>query len=866
MHKIGNVLSSSSAAVAVITVALLPWMLGGVVPVARAVLLIGAVAAGLVSLCSHLLLQRRPNAIPLVAVPLTALTLLGIWQLRPAPDQLQFIVHGVTDRSEVVASTATSPASLSPPDTRSGVATLLAATILVFVCFDQIRSLRRITFACLLLVLNGVSIMAVGLSHLLTNTVFSWNEVWSLGGTRGSFATFANPNNAAGWLCLCFAIAMGWLSFQMKSASTNAAFQGKTAQTPLLRMCSEQICQFVADLDVGRILPCLAVALLATGVAATRSRGGILALAISIAVTLVIKFSVRRLPAALLILTVCAGSVHGLLWWLDLDQTVITEMDTLRDLDAAAGARPRHWMDSMRAVMDFPVTGMGLGSYRFATLPYQSEFARHWYRNADNQYVEILVEGGLFGLMLFVSIGLCGLVTGIRALKESRPSNSLSSEVVTNRRRRLSAALGMTVLLATLSQAISACFDFGVGMPAAIAMFTVLVATAAGVLSEDVRATSVRETGAVRSSSTVVLTIQICVLCAAAAQIPDLIAAAEIDSRVVAGHRLLTPPMTPNKLDRLKAEQSLLEARLSKRPDDPEGLRMLSRLALVDFRWQIMLADSGESIKAQDDLDAAFQKFTIYALAAVARQDHPETAHIRSQIAPMLDTSGMPEILENLQHRFPLMPRIALARAQISVLLDDDAMYARQAYMAMFVEPANAEMLFQLGSLALRCGQPEFAQRLWQRSSQLSVDYLTGIFLNARGHWNQNEALQLFSPRDYTRCVQAAQKSQDLTLTTKLYERAEQFWDEQQSRRTDTVDLLRAVHLNAIGRTDDAISWLRECVLLPGERLAHRRYLAQLLEDTGLYMDAMQEWHAIRTLASGDAQADAAIERLRTLD
>jgi hypothetical protein len=293
---------------------------------------------------------------------------------------------------------------------------------------------------------------------------------------------------------------------------------------------------------------------------------------------------------------------------------------------------------------------------------------------------------------------------------------------------------------------------------------------------------------------------------------------------------------------------------------------MLSRLALVDFRWQIMLADSGESIKAQADLDAAFQKFTIYALAAVARQDHPETAHIRSQIAPMLDTSGMPEILENLQHRFPLMPRIALARAQISVLLDDDAMYARQAYMAMFVEPANAEMLFQLGSLALRCGQPEFAQRLWQRSSQLSVDYLTGIFLNARGHWNQNEALQLFSPRDYTRCVQAAQKSQDLTLTTKLYERAEQFWDEQQSRRTDTVDLLRAVHLNAIGRTDDAISWLRECVLLPGERLAHRRYLAQLLEDTGLYMDAMQEWHAIRTLASGDAQADAAIERLRTLD
>ncbi|MCP4508141.1 MAG: hypothetical protein GY826_17360, partial [Fuerstiella sp.] len=104
------------------------------------------------------------------------------------------------------------------------------------------------------------------------------------------------------------------------------------------------------------------------------------------------------------------------------------------------------------------------------------------------------------------------------------------------------------------------------------------------------------------------------------------------------------------------------------------------------------------------------------------------------------------------------------------------------------------------------------------------------------------------------------------TLRNALFDRAEQLWDEQQSHRTGEVDLLRATHLNATGRADEAISWLQDCVLLPGPRLAQRRYLAQLLEDTGLYMDAMQEWHAIRTLASGDAQADAAIERLRTLD
>ncbi|MCP4852865.1 MAG: hypothetical protein GY903_00020, partial [Fuerstiella sp.] len=359
---------------------------------------------------------------------------------------------------------------------------------------------------------------------------------------------------------------------------------------------------------------------------------------------------------------------------------------------------------------------------------------------------------------------------------------------------------------------------------------------------------------------------QICLLCGGVALIRDQIAAAEINRSVVAGKRLLPSPTTPEQLDHIHDERMRLEARLINRPDDPEGLRMLSRLVTADYRWQVMLLDSGESVRDQPGFDAAFQKFTVFGLAAVARQNDVATEYMRSQLAPMLDDSGLPRILKNLQRQFPLMPNIALARAQVSAILSDDTMLAQQASRAMFVEPSNAETLCQLGSLAVRCGQFELAEKLWKRSIQVSVEFQPVVLLDAQLHWSKTDAMQLFGPHNYVRCVRAAQKSRDGTLTAELYDRAEQLWPEQLLNRTEEADLLRAMHLKATERRDDAISWSQECVLLPGARIPHRRYLAGLLEEAGQYMDALQEWHAVRSLEFGDAQADAAIARLNAME
>ncbi|MEO2014724.1 MAG: glycosyltransferase family 4 protein [Fuerstiella sp.] len=96
----------------------------------------------------------------------------------------------------------------------------------------------------------------------------------------------------------------------MKAAPIDASAGIKSTETPWLRRYVEQILQFFAELDVWRMVPLLAVALLATGVAATSSRGGILALVVSVAATIAFRSSGRRLPAAILTLTVCGGGVY----------------------------------------------------------------------------------------------------------------------------------------------------------------------------------------------------------------------------------------------------------------------------------------------------------------------------------------------------------------------------------------------------------------------------------------------------------------------------------------------------------------------------------------------------------------------------
>lgn len=865
MRPIGQFFSLLAVLVAVLTVAALPWMLGGLVPDARFALLSGAVAAAVLSLLANLFLWQQHAAVPLIMVPLIGLVLLGTLQLRPVDQHpAEQIRHGLLQPPADLHAVA-SRASVSPADTRTVISSLLAAGLLAAVAFDRLRSKRMLGLTAAVLILNAVAITGLGLSALISDANFSLNSIWLLT-KKAPFATFVNPNNAAGWICLGFALAAGWLVYQLRVGGYSEDGH-RSVRIPLLRRLQQQTVEFVADLTGGRVLAFCVVVFLMAGIAATQSRGGIVALVSGILLTCLLAFRLRWLPIVVLVVVGCLGGAFWLLNSLRLDQGIVTELQTLEDLDEAAGSRPRHWKDSLHALADFPFSGTGLGSYRYATLPYQSEHTELWFQNADNHFVDMAVEAGLPGLILFAQVGLTGVLVGWTGWRLARMKLHRSRTIYS---RRLCRALGTTAMLAALTQAASGFLDYGVAMPAAMSLLVLLIAASAAYFHELQPEKDTWIKGGLPVHPAGAVSLQLCVLSAAVLYLPDQWFAREVHHSVVAARRLLEYPVTPDELDQLAVTRELLQHRLQRRPDDPAGLRALSRLANAEFRWTVMRAEGGEQIRQNPGFEMIWNRYTpmLFArrLSAIAAEDTAAAATVRQQLHSICRASRLPQVLEQLQAQFPLMPTVSELRAELAVLFQDSDLFQQQVRQGTFVEPANATTHVRLGLLALDAAEPEVAIELWQRAAALQPSARSVVLEQAERVWSPQQALEQFGPADYAECILTAESSRNPDLKKLLYEQAERLWHENSTAPSAALAGVRARHLSATDRLDQAISYLREQIERLEDNVPLRKRLAISLEQAGLFSDSLDEWHAIRYLSRKDrATAEKAIARLKAM-
>ncbi len=474
------------------------------------------------------------------------------------------------------------------------------------------------------------------------------------------------------------------------------------------------------------------------------------------------------------------------------------------------------------------------------------------------------VEGGLLGLLLFVGVGVAGLLTGISSWRLSRVDNEESSSQLVS--RGMCWGLGSAALVATFSQAVSGFFDYGIAMPAAAALLTFVIASTAGCCDEFTSTASESGNGRFAVGRIVAVSVQMCLLGAALTYVPDQLAAAEIDKSVVVGTRLLQHEVTAEKLDRLKDEIQALESRLKSRPDDPEGLRILSRMLDAQFRWKVMVADNRDEVPDGVGFSMIWQKYRVMVfadrVADLARNDPATADAIRRSLLQLLQQTGLEKNLIRLQARFPLMPTISESLAEIAVLKADPDMFHQQVTHGLFVEPASATTHFRFGAMALEMNQKETAVELWKKSAQLSP-VVRGLILNvARSHWTTDKAMELFGPVTYVECVVAAHDCRDGGIKNRLFDRAESIWKARPAVEEPHAVSLRAGHLVATRRPDAAIEFLREQIRRPGDQLSLRRQLARLYEGRSA-SDARAEWQTIQYLTGGDEEATAAIERLR---
>ncbi len=133
---------------------------------------------------------------------------------------------------------------------------------------------------------------------------------------------------------------------------------------------------------------------------------------------------------------------------------VIARFEGLSGEMENSGARLDVWKDSVKMIRDYPWFGVGAGNFSLLFHKYNSVVDSLFYDHVHNDYLEILVEGGLVGAIYFAMVGL-------RFLKKEQDSS------------RWTIVLGgMAGLLAITLHGIT---DFNMQIPANAMMFFFLL-------------------------------------------------------------------------------------------------------------------------------------------------------------------------------------------------------------------------------------------------------------------------------------------------------------------------------------------------------------------------------------------------------
>lgn len=157
------------------------------------------------------------------------------------------------------------------------------------------------------------------------------------------------------------------------------------------------------------IIPGAVFVLLTYGIMLTKGRGGITAFLSGIALLAFLGY--RHVPrhalAALLALTAVAFVAANLSW----GGGLVERLGTMSDLRSASPERLLIWQQSLALLEQSPFRGLGLGLYSLFWPPYRDPFDQSAGFFVHNDYLQIWIEAGLPGLLLF--LGMLGAIAAM---------------------------------------------------------------------------------------------------------------------------------------------------------------------------------------------------------------------------------------------------------------------------------------------------------------------------------------------------------------------------------------------------------------------------------------------------------------------
>ena len=280
------------------------------------------------------------------------------------------------------------PVSIYPYQTMLALARLLAYIAAFVLAGNLFDSRRRKSILVRGLIVLGCFEAAYGIVQYLTGwqQIFTYKKQFYIQEATG---TYINHNHFAGLVGLIVPLAgsMAFYYFQQwaEGRAQGLDRQGRAEMNP----AGFQLLFYV-----------FLVLVLAIGVVFSRSRGGILAMVLSvvfIGLLAQLRTARKAWAAGVFVFLICLA---GYALWIGLDP-VLARFEQLREPGyLQLEGRLSIWKDSLRLFRDFPLIGTGLGTFGMAFRRYQTSMLDSIVDHAHNDYLEFAAETGLLGLLI----------------------------------------------------------------------------------------------------------------------------------------------------------------------------------------------------------------------------------------------------------------------------------------------------------------------------------------------------------------------------------------------------------------------------------------------------------------------------------
>ena len=379
--------------------------------------------------------------------------------------------HALRVETAMMGSAATAfdsaPTSLSPFLTLRSLWLFFACVALVFVGSHLASSPRRVERLTQLLFLTGVGFGIYGMAQWLSGL----QELLGRDSMAVNFratASFGNRNHYALFMEMLLLCGLGWIG--MSHARARVPTGGSFAR----RIEAGGGKLFFIVLGVVIVSLGLIFSLSRAGIAIGLLGCGLLVLirprpAISDALALEARRVSRPGAGAFAMLLVVLGTSA----WIGL-APVAQRFQLLPGEWDAEQHRLRVWTDALEAIPDYTLMGSGLSSFRYVFPHYRSFGGRDFYSWAHNDYLQLLVELGLPGLLLLAWLVVAFWRAARRARSELYEEPGL-------------AHLHAGFLAAIVAVALHSFVDFGLHLMANTALFSLLLGLATGIEPESDR-------------------------------------------------------------------------------------------------------------------------------------------------------------------------------------------------------------------------------------------------------------------------------------------------------------------------------------------------------------------------------------------